>query len=63
LANPLALIHDGAQAAEDTGDQRSVVPVGGVFRGGPFGEVGEGPLLVEPAQFPSDFGVVGPAGA
>ena len=37
------------------------MPVGGVFGGWSLDQVGEGPLLIEPGQFPSGLGMVGPA--
>jgi hypothetical protein len=61
LAGFFALAHDLAQAADDAG-RPAVVPVGGVFRRWPSGQVGVGPELVEPGQFPRGFGVIRPAG-
>src|SRR2546430_10422785 len=61
LAVPVASVHDLGEAAEDTGGP-AVVPVGGVFGCGPFGEVGAAPEQVEPGQFPESLWVVGPAG-
>ena len=61
LAGEVTAGHDLAEAAQDAGCP-AVVPVGGVFRRGSFGEVGAAPELVEPGQFPEGFGVAGPAG-
>ena len=61
LAGFFAAAHGLAQAAGYAGEP-AVVPVGGVFRRWPFGQVGVGPELVEPGEFPSGFGVVRPAG-
>src|SRR5690349_14302833 len=62
LAGVVAFGHEGAEAVEDAGDP-AVVPVGGVLGGWAFGQVGVGPELVEPGQFPEGFWVVGPAGS
>lgn len=60
IAASVALPHDQAQAADHAGGP-AVVPVGGVSWDGPSSQVGGGPEMVEPGQFPSSLGMVGPA--
>jgi hypothetical protein len=61
-AGSFALTHDRGQAADYAGGP-AVVPVGGVLGCWSFGEVGEGPELIEPGQLPSGFGPGSPSSA